>query len=90
MIKLSRTGVGVVSNDAAVRDSRGTGLLPVQADGDGATTFRVTGRVSPSAPWVEIKAPGTADWLEAISWVPYLQLEVTVGTGTVDLYIGEN
>jgi hypothetical protein len=90
MIKLTRTGVGVTSNDGVIRDSHGSGLLPIQAAVTGTATFRVVGRVAPSAPWVEIKASGSADFLEAISFVPYLQLEVLSGTGTVDLYIGEN
>lgn len=90
MVKLSQTGVGSTSVATAVRDTHGSGLLPIQAAGDGATTFRVLGRVSPDAPWVELKAAGTADFLEAFSWVPYLELDVTVGTGTVSLYIGDN
>lgn len=86
---LTRTGVGVVSNSEVIRDSQGTSLLPIQAVGNGVTTFRVLGRVSPSAPFVEIKSANTADFLESISWVPFLQLEITSGSGTVDLYIGE-
>lgn len=85
---LTRTGVGTAENLGVIRDTQGTGLLPIQADGDGATTFRINGRVSPDAPWVELKAAGTADFLEAISWVPYLQLQVTAGTGTVTVWIG--
>jgi hypothetical protein len=88
-MKISQTGVGVESHPNSIRDSSGTSLLPVQAQGDGATTFRVLGRVSPDAPWVEIIAAGTADFLQAVSWVPYMQLEVTSGTGTVDLWIAE-
>lgn len=90
MIYLTRTGVGVVSNDAKeVYDSMGTGMLPVQVDGDGATTFKINGRVSPDAPWMEIVAAQTGDLLQAISWVPYIQLEVTAGAGQVKLWIGE-
>lgn len=89
MIHLSQTGVGTVANTNSLRDSDGTGIFPVQAAGDGVTQFRVLGRVSPAAPWVELKAAGTADFLESISWLPYIQLEVTSGTGTVELFIGE-
>jgi hypothetical protein len=89
MIKLTRTGIGTADVSEAVRDSRGSGLLPIQADGDGATTFKINGRVAPDAPWVEIKAAGVADFLENISWLPYLQLEVTAGAGTVTVWIGE-
>lgn len=90
MQKIVRTSVGTSSHSEVIRDRSGSGLLPIQADGDGATTFRVTGRVSPEAPWVEIKAAGTSDFLEAISWVPYIQLEVTAGSGTVTLWVAEN
>lgn len=86
---ITRTGVGTATHGTEVRDRRGSGLLPVQAKGDGATTFRVMGRVSPEGRWQQIKAPGTADFLESNSWVPYLQLEVTSGAGTVSLFVGE-
>lgn len=68
MIKLTQTGVGTVETDL-IKDTQGSGLIPVQADGDGATTFRVNGRVAPDAPWVELKAPDVLDFLEGISWV---------------------
>lgn len=89
MQKLIRTGVGTATVDHDVYDSTGTGMLPIQADGDGATTFRLLGRVASDAPWVEIIAPGTADFLQSFAWVPYIQLEVTAGAGTVSVWIGE-
>lgn len=88
-MKITQTGVGTAEFPARVRDTQGTGLLPIQADGDGATTFKVNGRVSADAPWVELKAAGTADFLESLSWVPHLQLEVTAGAGSVTLWIAE-
>lgn len=89
MHKLTATGAaGTAETTTAIRDSRGVGLLPVQADTDG-TTFRLLARVSPDAPWVEIKAAGAVDFLESISWVPYLRLEITSGTGTVTVWVGE-
>jgi hypothetical protein len=88
MIHLTRTGVGTADHAGSVRDSNGSSLLPIQADSDG-TTFRVLGRVSPDAPWVEIREAGAADFLESISWVPYVRLEITSGSGTVNLWIGE-
>lgn len=88
-MKITRTGVGVATHSAIIRDSQGTGALPIQAAGDGVASFRVVGRASPEAPWVEIIPPGTADLLEAISWVPYVQLEILTGAGTVTLYISE-
>jgi hypothetical protein len=87
-MKISRTGVGTASHTASVRDNYGHALLPIQAQANG-NTFRVLGRISPDAPWVEIKAAGTADFLESVSWVPFIQLEVTVGSGTTNLWIGE-
>lgn len=86
---IERTGVGTASNTVAIRDTHGTGLLPLQAAVTGSATFRVLGRVHPEAPWVELKAAGTAGFLESFSWLPFVQLEVTAGTGTVRLYIGE-
>lgn len=89
-MKFTQTGVGTTSNIAALRDLTGTGLLPIQAEpSDGATTFRILGRCSPEAPWREFKAAGTAGFLECMSWVPYVQLEVTAGTGTVTVWIYE-
>lgn len=88
MTKLTQTGVGTVDNTGAIRDTDGTALLPIQVDGDGATTYRINARVSPDAPWVEVKAPSTADFIECLSWCPYIQLEVTAGSGTVTLWLG--
>lgn len=89
MTILTQTGVGATTHAFAIRDTAGTGLLPLQAAVSGTVTFRVLARVNPAAPWVEIKAAGTVGFLESFSWVPYLQLEVTAGTGTATLYIGE-
>lgn len=86
---IERTGVGTATHEGSIRDSNGTGLLPLQAAITGTATFRVLGRVSPAAPWVELKAAGTVAFLESFSWVPFIELEVTSGTGTVSLYIGE-
>jgi hypothetical protein len=89
-MKLSQTGVGTATTNAVLRDLAGHALLPVQAhSSDGATTFRVLGSVSPDAPFVEIIAAGTADFLQSISWVPNIQLQITGGTGTVTLWLGE-
>jgi hypothetical protein len=91
MKKLSQTGVGTktLASNETIRDSYGKALLPIQASGDGATTFRVRGRISTEAPWVDIVAAGTTDFLESISWCPLIQLEVTAGSGTVTLWVGE-
>jgi hypothetical protein len=88
-MKISKTGVGTATHAGSVRDSYGHALLPIQGSSDGATTFRVRGKVSPEAPWIDIVTAGTVDFLQSISWVPFIQLEITSGTGTVNLYIGE-
>lgn len=93
MIKLTQTGIGTKDSFAIagheIYDSTGSSMLPVQAGGDGVASFRVMGRVASDAPWFEIKAAGTAGFLESIAWVPQLQLEVLSGTGAVSLWIGE-
>lgn len=88
-ITLSKTGVGTADTVRPVRDIVGSGLLPIQASPAAATTFRILGRVSPDAPWVELKAPGTLGFLEAFVRVPYIRLDVTAGAGAVSLWIGE-
>lgn len=94
MKKLTTAGVQAVAtsdgtNPNEIYDSTGTGLLPIQAKVTGVATFRVLGRVALDAPWVEIIAPGTVGFLQSISWVPWVQLDQTVGAGSVDLWIGE-
>jgi hypothetical protein len=89
MIKLTRSGVGTVDHAGVVRDTNGTGLLPMQAEVTGTATFRVLGKVSPEAPWVELRAANTTAFLESFSYVPFIRLEITTGTGTVNLWIAE-
>jgi hypothetical protein len=89
MIKLTQTGVGTVSHPYSLRDDQGTALLPVQGKVTGSATFRLLGRVSPDADWLEIRAANTVAFLESFSWVPFIQLEITSGSGTVTLWIGD-
>jgi hypothetical protein len=91
MIQLQQTGPGAVDTPAAIRDSYGRSLLPVQAAvaGPGVTIFRLMGRISPEARWQEVREAASSDFLEALSWVPYLRLEVLGGEGTVTLTVGE-
>lgn len=89
MKKITQTGVGTATHAESIVDTDGTGILPVQAAVTGTATFRVLGRTSGEAPWVEIKEPATADWLEAFSWLPFMQLEVTSGSGTVTVWIAD-
>jgi hypothetical protein len=81
---LTVNGVGTDANTRPIPD----GATAIQAAGDGLTTFRIMGRLGSSAEWVELVAAGTADLLQSIPALPYVQLEVTAGTGTVNLYIG--
>lgn len=90
-IMLRRTGVGTADvGNVPVTDRQGSGFIPMQVQGDGTTTFRVNGKAAPDAPWFTIKAAGTADFLESFSWCPFIQLEITAGTGQVTLWIGDN
>lgn len=86
-MKLSRTSAGTVENLEALRDTDGTGVLPLQVRVTGGASFVVNGRVAPDAPWIEI-ASGSADILESITWLPHVQL-VQTGTGAVDLWIAD-
>lgn len=88
---LTKNGVGAVDNGAArpLLDSAGTGMLPIQAEGDGVTSFRVLGKATSEAPWREIIAQGTASFLQSIAWLPFIRLEIMAGAGKVDLYVGE-
>lgn len=89
-MKITQVNVGTATHPASIRDSDGSSLLPIQAEiVSGSPTFRVLGKVSPEAPWVEVIAPGTTAFLQAVSWTPFLQLEITSGSGTVNLYIAE-
>ena len=85
---ITQTGVGAVEFQTALLDNDGTGILPIQVAVTGTVTYRINGRVSAGAPWVEIRAADTTAFLETISWLPYVQLEVTAGTGSAALYIG--
>lgn len=88
--KLTATGAG--NTDAlryAIRDTDGTSILPLQAHVEGDATFNINGRVSGEAPWLPLKEDATADFLESFSYIPHLQLEITAGSGTVTLWIGD-
>lgn len=90
MIRLTQTGVGKTSNvERPVYDSTGTGVLPMQANVEGTATFDILGRVAPEAPWVPLKTGLTEGFLENFSWLPYVQLSVTAGDGTVNIWVGE-
>lgn len=87
---LERSGVGTISVDREIYDSTGTGMLPLQAAvTSGVASFRVMARVDPGAPWMEIAGESSSGWLNSIAWVPFIQLEIVSGTGTVRLWLGE-
>lgn len=85
--KITRTGVGVATHEYAVTDVYGSGLLPMQVSPEAGVTYKINGRVSPEAPWVEIRAANTDSFVEAFSYCPFIQLEITAGTGTATLWI---
>lgn len=89
MIKLTQTGVGTADVAFAARDSNGSGQMPLQVDVTGTATFLVLARVSPEASWQELIAPTSGNTLQSVAWVPYVRLEVTAGTGTATLWLGE-
>jgi hypothetical protein len=88
-LKITQAGVGIASNQFTVRDSYGTGLIAVQAEVTGTATYRILGRVSPAAPWRELKGADASGFLESMALVPFLALEVLSGSGTVDLWVHE-
>lgn len=89
-MKITSSAVGITPGSHLVRDTAGSGLLAMQLEITGTATARVLGRVSPEAPWVEIREAATAGYLEVSARVPYVALEVTAYTGgAVNLYIAE-
>lgn len=72
-----------------VRDTKGKGLLPVQVAVTGTASYRVSGRVAPELPWVELWPESSTNMLESTAWVPFVQLEVISGAGTATLWLGE-
>lgn len=89
-MKISQTNVGIATHTKPRQDATGTGILPHQAVIiSGTPTFRILGRVDSEAPWMEIRAPATAGWIESFAWCPFVALEITSGTGQVDLFIAE-
>lgn len=89
MMKIAKDGVGTASTKNTLRDSDGSGILPLQVEVVGTASYRVLGRVSAEAPWTEIRPADTVGFLETIAWVPELQIEVLSGTGTVTLWVAE-
>lgn len=94
MPKIVADAVGIFPYPVALSDRRGTGSLPLQAvvPAGGSATFRLLGRVSADAPWVEVRAPASAGFAESMRFLPYLALEVTSlsSGGAVVLWIGEH
>lgn len=81
-MKLTRRLVGTADHVNALRDSRGSGILPLQVEFSAgfAGSYRLLGRVTPEAPWREIKPSQTAGLLEGLSYVPYVRLEILTKT----------
>lgn len=60
--------------------------LTVQVSISAAATVSVQGRLSNDAPWMELISM-TADALQPIAMVPYLQFVITGNTGSVSMYV---
>lgn len=88
-MKITTNGSGIFPCVRAIRSNHGTSLLPIQCAAEGTVTYRLLGRVSADAPWVEIRAEGSGDFLESFSWVPYVAVEVVSGDGAVSAWIGD-
>ena len=88
MKQYTTTTVRMIGPSFPLRDNEGTGNTPIQVQVVGSATFRVLGRAHPNAPWVELRAPGSTSFLESVQYVPYLALDVTAVSGTVNFYIG--
>lgn len=87
-MKITANALGIHEGGAIVRDTAGSGLLAVQLEITGTASARILGRVNPSAPWLELKETSSVDFLEAMSRVPYIALDVTAYTsGEVNLYV---
>ena len=87
IIKATAPSGGVYATHGfSITDPNGTGLLPAQlAFDDGVSgTVRGLGPVHPSIPWAELKAATSAPFLESMSFVPYLALDVVSIDGAVD------
>lgn len=80
---LFQNAIGKAQNTLSLRDISGSGLLPVQVELDSGVsgTFRIMGRVDPSMPWREIRPATSSGFLEAVSYVPFIQLDVTAISG---------
>ena len=93
MAKISASAVGTFPVSFALNDRVGAGNFPVQVEIEaGATaTYRILGRVSPEAPWVEVVAPASAGSLQSVNYIPFLALHITSysGAGNINMWIGE-
>ena len=87
-MKLTQTGAGSAASPRRLYPGPSAKVF-LQVDGDAVTTWKLEARATPDAPWVEVIAPGTADYGALIDWRPEVRLTVTAGAGTVVAYIGE-
>lgn len=69
-----------------IRKSDDLDELTIQVSISAAATVSVQGRLSNDAPWVELISI-TADALQPIAMVPYLQFVITANTGSVSMYV---
>lgn len=88
MIKVSQTGVGTQSSGYA--QIPGADNVSIQTRVTGTATYTINARLASDAPWVPASAGLTgqsASLLTAVTYFPEYQLEVTAGTGTVEVWV---
>lgn len=86
MLKLTQSGVGIAASTGDISLTSDRELF-AQADVTGTATYRILGRYDEEAQWQEIAAPSSDGFLAPIPWVRQVALEVTSGSGSVDLFV---
>lgn len=92
MARIQAGATGIHAAPYALTDPNGTGTFPVQVYlPEGVTaTYRIVGRVSPEAPWVEIRAESSSGMLEAMSYLPYIAVDISaISGGSLVAWVGE-
>jgi hypothetical protein len=93
MARIQASVTGIAAHPAVLKDSSGVGTIPIQVyiPAGVTATYRVVGRVSPEAPWVEIRGSLTTGLLEAMQYCPYIALDITaIAGGSIVLWTGDH
>lgn len=83
--------VGRTGPEYPIRDIFGTGTTPVQVEVTGTVSYRIVGKCHKNAPWRELRASASAGFLESVTYVPFMAIEIVskTGNGAVDFWIGD-